>query len=394
MKRRAALTALSGVWGMPAMQGPARAGGPPGRGVLAWGPGGCWVDTGSGELQVLPQALAPAIAPVATTQGLWMVSASGALRFWQQAGDRSWQIRLTVEFGAPVHAMTASPDGRWVLAAHAEQLSLLDERGQVAKAFEGSDLQRKFRGAATALFALPQRRSLVAVWPALGELWEISLDPQAAPIFDGLVHDYRLSEGIAQPGYLGARRSPLGRPMPTFSFADSRVPWLAGTQGLEVIVAQLDVRRRIAALRVDAANPVGAAVRPAPGGPGAIEWWLPAGHEVHVFDTAHWVRIAVHRLPAAVRQVQTVAGAVWALVGERANAALYVLRDAPAPAWQRVDSVPGHFVALRAEGQGSTLLALRADQSALLLIDVGGVLHTWPLPLAAQATGVAWFPTA
>jgi hypothetical protein len=376
---------------------PGRAGavGATGRGVLTWGPGGCWVQDRGGALHGLQDRLAAGIDPVATIQGLWLVTESGALHCWQQGGDGSWQLRCTVEFGAPVHALSASADGRWVLAAHAEQLSLLDQHGEVAKVFDGTDLQRKLRGAATALFALAQRRSLVVAWPALGELWEISLDPKAAPIFDGLVHDYRMSEGIAQPGYLGARRSPLGRPMPAFNFADSRVPWLAGTQDEEVIVAHLDVRRRIAALRGDAANPAGAVLRPAPGGPGTFEWWLPAGDEVHVFDTARWARLAVHRLPGPVRQVQAVAGAVWALVGERASAALYVLPDAPGPAWQRVDGVAGHFIALRAEGQGSTLLALRADPPALLLLDGGGsVLNTWPMPRAAQTSGAAWFPTA
>ena len=92
--------------------------------------------------------------------------------------------------------------------------------------------------------------------------------------------------------------------------------------------------------------------------------------------------------------MQAVAGDVWALVGELASAALYVLRGRSATGWQRVDNVAGHFVALRSEAQGSTLLALRADPPALLLMDEGsGVLHTWPLPPAAQATGAAWFPT-
>ena len=395
MRRRAALTALACSWGGSAVSGPARAAGPPGRGVIAWGPGGCWVDAGGDALHGLPDRLAAGIDPVATAQGLWLVTAKGVLRCWQRAGDGSWQVRCTVEFGAPAHALSASADGRWVLAAHGEQLSLLDQLGEVVKAFEGTDLQRKLRGAATALFALPQRRSFVAAWPALGELWEISLDPGAAPIFDGLVHDYRMSEAIATPGYLGARRSPLGRPMPAFSFADAQVPWLAGSQDREVIVAHLDVRRRIAALRIDAANPAGATVRAAPHGRGPIEWWLPAGNEVHVFDTARWVPMAVHTLPGPVRQLQATAGAVWALVGERAAAALFVRHDDPAGEWQRVGTGVGRFVALRSEPRGSTVLALRADPPALwLLDDRGGVLRTWPMPAAAEVRGTAWWPAA
>ncbi|MBE0549093.1 MAG: hypothetical protein IH627_15880, partial [Rubrivivax sp.] len=283
MKRRSALTALAYALGASAAPVGSHATAASRDGVLAWGPEGCWVGAGSGALHRLPDPLTPGIEPAPTGDGLWLVSAGGALRCWEPGAGSSWRLRCSVAFSAPVLALAASRDGRWVLAAHGEQLSLCDSRGEVVKTFEGTDLTREHRGAATALFALPQRRSFVAAWPALGELWEISLDPAAAPIFDGLVHDYRMAEAIPKPGYLGARRSPLGRPMPAIGFADARVPWLAGVQGNEVVVVHMDVRRRIAALRVDAANPAGATLRAASPARGAVEWWLPAGNEVHVF---------------------------------------------------------------------------------------------------------------
>ena len=34
------------------------------------------------------------------------------------------------------------------------------------------------------------------------EIWEISYDPDAKPIFDGYVHDYKMGEGVALAGYL------------------------------------------------------------------------------------------------------------------------------------------------------------------------------------------------
>ncbi len=395
MKRRAALTALTCVWGGSAAAARARAATPHGDAVLAWGPGGCWVGAGGDALHGLPDRLAPGIAPAAAVGALWLVAADGALRCWEPAAGASWQLRCTVRFGAPVHALVASIDGRWVLAAHGEQLSLVDARGGVAKTFDGSDLKRERRGAATALFALPQRRSFVAAWPALGELWEISHDTAAAPIFDGLVHDYRMSEAIATPGYLGARRSPLGLPMPAFSYADARVPWLAGVHGSEVIVAHLDVRRRIAALRVDAAQPAAATLRVAARGRSTVEWYLPAGDEVHVFDTARWVRQDVHALPGTVRQLQALDGAVWALVGERGAAGLFILRDGQAGAWQRAGHAAGHLMALRADPRGSRMLALRSDPAALLVLGAdGGVQRSWPLSPASELHGAAWFPVS
>ncbi len=395
MKRRSVLTALVCALGGSATPVGTRAAAASRIGVVAWGAEGCWVEAGGNALHRLPDPLAPGLAPIPTADGLWLVAANGTLRCWEPGGGLSWQVRCTVAFGAPVHALAASPDGHWALAAHGDRLSLLDSRGEVAKTFEGSDLTRERRGAATALFMLPQRRSFVAAWPALGELWEISLDPAAAPIFDGLVHDYRMSEGIATPGYLGARRAPLGRPMPALSFADERVPWLAGAQGEEVIVVHLDVRRRIAALRVDAAHPAGATLRVASRERGAVEWWLPAGNDVHVFDTTRWVRMATHALPGPVRQLQAVDGALWARVEERGAADLFILRDGKASGWRRVDSLAGPWLALHSEPRGSRLLALRADPPALLLLDAGGgVLRTWPLPPSTALRGAAWLAMA
>ena len=401
MKRRSALAALACV--VASSPAGAQASAPvsastsaPARsGVFAWGPQGCWIDAGEGALSHLPDRLAPGIAPGATADGLWLVTASGALHCWEADTVSSWRLRCAVELAVPVHALATSPDGCWVLAAHGEQLSLLDARGRVAKTFEGTDLQRSHRGPATVLFMLPQRRSFAAAWPALGELWEIPLDPGAEPIFDGLVHDYRLSEGIATPGYLGARRAPLGRPLPAFSFADERVAWLAGMQDNEVVVVHLDVRRRIAALRVDAANPAGATLRPASRERGPAAWWLPAGNEVQVFDASRWVRLAVHALPGPVRQLQAVDDAVWALVGEHRAADLFVLRDGNAGGWKRMGGLAGPSLALRREPRGSRLLALRADPPALLMLDSGGsVLRTWPLPPATAMRGAGWIPMA
>ncbi|MDP2007061.1 MAG: hypothetical protein Q8K45_15395 [Rubrivivax sp.] len=400
MQRRAALTALAWGCGGPALAAQAPATPPLAGQLLAWGSEGCWVASPDGGLQHLPDRLATGTRPALTSRGLWLVNAQGALRGWAQRGDHAWQLQHTVAWAAPVHALAASPDGRWLAAAHGAQLSLLDDQGTVLKAFDGSSLDRELRGAATALFTLPQRRSFVAAWPSLGEVWEVSLDPEAAPIFDGLVHDYRMGEAIAKPGYLGARRATLGRPLPAFVFADARVPWLAGTLGAEVVVMHLDVRRRIATLQAGAAKPAGAALRRAAHGHGALEWWLPAGQEVHVYDTTRWVRTAVHTLPGAVQQLQVMddAGAaavdtpVWARIDSPGGPTLWRW-DNTASGWQPAGRVLGTIVALGGTPPGRQLLVLRSEAPALLRLDrSGGLLAHWPLPANIAWQGLAAWP--
>lgn len=107
-------------------------------------------------------------------------------------------------------------------------------------------------GTLLAVCALPQRRSVVVVVQGWLELWEISTDPAAPPIHDGLVHDYRMGEAIARPGHLGVRRIRLDRPWLAV-FADQRVPWLLATEqgsapGDGVVVLHLDVRRTVGRL--------------------------------------------------------------------------------------------------------------------------------------------------
>ncbi|MBA4176465.1 MAG: hypothetical protein C0505_07880 [Leptothrix sp. (in: Bacteria)] len=394
MQRRAALTALA--WGCNGIVLPGLAGAasPLAAQVLVWGPGGCVAVSADGTQQHLPDAPAAGTRPALTALGLWLVDTRGALRCWEPGAGPAWTLRHTVPFASPVHALAASPDGRWVAAAHGEALSLLDAAGRPMASFEGSDLARTSRGAATALFMLPQRRSFVATWPALGEVWEISLDPQAAPIFDGLVHDYRMGEAIAKPGYLGARRAPLGRPLPGFNFADARVPWLAGTLGAEVVVMHLDVRRRIAALRADAAHPAGAALRRSARDTAAFEWWLPSGPEVQVFDTRRWVRLATHTLPGPVRQLQAVDANVWALVGGRDDPSLWQMAN-DASGWHPVETVTAPVVAMSSTPQGSDLLVLQREPPALLRLNHDGSPKArWPLPATTPWQGLSVGPAA
>ena len=396
MKRRAALAALAWGCGGAALAPPTLAAQAPPGDALAWGPDGVWLAGPDGSLQHLPDAPAAGTRPILTSRGLWLVDSLGALRCWAPENGRRgdpWTLQRTVARPARVHALAVSPDGHWVAAAHGEQLSLLDANGQVQRVLEGSTLQRDLRGRAAALFALPQRRSFVAVWPGLGEVWEISTDPRAAPIFDGLVHDYRMGEAIATPGFLGARRAPLGRPLPEFTFADARVPWLAGTRGAEVVVVHLDVRRQIAALHAGAAHPAGATLHRPAREPAALEWWLPAGHEIQVFDTRRWARSAVHKLPGPVRQVHAVDGpggaALWARVDDHGGSNLWRLDD-DTGGWLPVPAVAGPVVAMGGTPQGDDLLVLCGTPPALLRLDRHGSLRArWPLPAASTWLGVS-----
>ena len=145
-----------------------------------------------------------------------------------------------------------SADGRWRFAAEPGAVAVFDattgrrERTLPARALDGSG-----PGTVAALHVLPARRSVLVVFDALAELWEVSTDPRADPLYDGLVHDYKMGEGIAIPGFLNPRRTKLEVPLRDLVF-DASQGWLIGRapdrpDGRAVLqVWQLDVRRRIA----------------------------------------------------------------------------------------------------------------------------------------------------
>jgi hypothetical protein len=156
----------------------------------------------------------------------------------------------------PLAATTA--DGRWRIVADGQTLTLFDAAGRSLRSHITAAADGSGRSAVAAVFDAAPRRSFVVIFEALPELWEISYDPRAEPVYQGLVHDYRLREGIAEPGFLNLRRTLLDAPLrdagfdSSHAFVIARAPDRADGQAVLHLV-QLDVRKRIAefTLRAD-----------------------------------------------------------------------------------------------------------------------------------------------
>ncbi|MDO9283277.1 MAG: hypothetical protein Q7U26_00190 [Aquabacterium sp.] len=185
----------------------------------------------------------------------------------------------------------------YTLATRPGRLLLRDATGRVLRDWPVQDAQGA-RGEVLAAFDAPRRRSFVVALSGLPELWEISVDPAAEPIFDGLVHDYRMGEGLARPGFLGLRRSRLERPW-VAAFFDPRVPWLVGAEAPDApggaataVVLHLDIRRAVARLPLpaSAASPLAGTALWWEAGSGGARWQLalPAPEGWAVYDTARW----------------------------------------------------------------------------------------------------------
>ena len=156
----------------------------------------------------------------------------------------------------PLAEPAAEASGRWRLAAEGETLHLSDAAGRRVKTFAAASLDGARRSRVSAVHFTPERRSFVVAFEVLPELWEISIDPHAEVIYHGLVHDFRMGEGVPEPGFLGARRTRLEQPLrdvvldATGSYVIGRAADAADGRAV-VQVVHLDVRRRIASFTVD-----------------------------------------------------------------------------------------------------------------------------------------------
>ncbi|WP_245213510.1 nitrite reductase [Rhizobacter sp. AJA081-3] len=168
-----------------------------------------------------------------------------------------WNLAVVAEVraGLNMRNVAVSGDGRWVMAANylPHTLALFDADLNLQRVYGAATLDGKATSRVSAVYDAQPRKSFVVALKDIPELWEISYDPKAEPIHDGLVHDYKMGEAIAKPGYLGVRRTPLDEPLDDFFFDQSYRHVLGATRpkadgSPSAQVVNLDIRRRIAAL--------------------------------------------------------------------------------------------------------------------------------------------------
>ena len=174
-----------------------------------------------------------------------------------------WNLQVVAEVraGLNMRNVAVSGDGQWVMAANylPHTLALFDADLNLVKTYAAATLDGKSSSRVSAVYDAAPRKSFVVALKDIPELWEISYDPKAAPIFDGYVHDYKMGEGVAKPGFHGVRRTLLDEPLDDFFFDQpyrhalgATRPRADGQQNAapSAQVVNLDIRRKIAELPI------------------------------------------------------------------------------------------------------------------------------------------------
>ena len=165
-----------------------------------------------------------------------------------------WNLETVAEVRAGINTRNAavSADGRFVAVANylPKSLVLLDADLRLVKFLDVADRTGEHASRVSAVYDASPRKSFVAALKDVPEIWEISYDEHAEPIYEGYVHDYKMGEGIATPGFLNVRRTRLDTPLDDFYFSQNYANVMGASRDGRGQVVNLDVRRAIAELDI------------------------------------------------------------------------------------------------------------------------------------------------
>ena len=170
-----------------------------------------------------------------------------------------WNLKVVAEVRAGINMrnIAVSGDGQWVMAANylPHTVVLFDADLQPVRTYPARALDGSATSRVSAVYDATPRHSFVVALKDIPELWEISYDPKAPPIYDGFVHDYKMKEGLPKDGFLGIRRTVLDEPLDDFFFSQDYAyalgaarPHADGSPSGQVV--NLDVRHKIADLPI------------------------------------------------------------------------------------------------------------------------------------------------
>ena len=170
-----------------------------------------------------------------------------------------WNLTVVAEVraGLNMRNVAVSSDGKFVVAANyfPHSLALFDAELNLVKTWAATSRDGKHSSRVSAVYDAAPRSSFIVALKDIPELWEISYDPKAEDIYEGLVHDYRMREGVPKRGFLNERRTKLAEPLDDFFFDQPYAhalgasrPRADGSPTGQVV--NLDVRRSIATLPI------------------------------------------------------------------------------------------------------------------------------------------------
>ena len=188
-----------------------------------------------------------------------------------------YNLVVVAEIRAGLNTRNAavSGDGKWVMVGNylPHSLVLLDAKDlSLVKVIPTLDAAGARTSRVSAVYDAAPRKSFIAALKDVPEVWEISYDPDAEPVAEGLVHDYQYKEGHFKPGMFTPRRTLLQDHLDDFFFTQSYLEILGSSRSTpKGQVIFLDGRKKIADLDLPGMPHLGSGI--------TWKWTDPAGRE-------------------------------------------------------------------------------------------------------------------
>jgi mono/diheme cytochrome c family protein/DNA-binding beta-propeller fold protein YncE len=162
-----------------------------------------------------------------------------------------WNLTLVAEVRAGINTrnLAVSSDGRYVLVGNylPHTVVALDARDLTLLKLIPAAGRSGSSSRVSAVYDAAPRESFIVALKDIPEVWEIPYGPKTGPVYEGLVHDYRSGEALADNGPFPVRRIVLDDILDDFFF-DPAYDHLVGAarDGHTGQVVNLNVRRKIA----------------------------------------------------------------------------------------------------------------------------------------------------
>ena len=166
-----------------------------------------------------------------------------------------YNLKTVVEIRAGINTrnLAVSGDGRSIMVGNylPHTLVVLDAEDLTPiKVIAVKDKNGK-SSRVSAVYAAPPRNSFIAALKDIPEVWEIYYNEQHAPIYNGLVHDYRYGEGLEDKQPFPIRRILLDDYLDDFQFDQSYTHLMGAARNAKNgQVINLDIRRKVADLEL------------------------------------------------------------------------------------------------------------------------------------------------
>jgi DNA-binding beta-propeller fold protein YncE/cytochrome c553 len=163
-----------------------------------------------------------------------------------------WSLTLLTEVRAGINArnIAISKDGKHIAVANYLPNSLVvlsSEDLSVEKVFDVRD-RKGNPSRVSAVYQAPPRNSFIAALKDVAEIWEIATDPNAPPVYSGLVHSHERGMVEALPssqGLFALRRIEVPEPLDDFFFDPAYRNLIGSAREGGAIVVNLTVGRDI-----------------------------------------------------------------------------------------------------------------------------------------------------